>query len=443
MTIQLIKNYFDQAKSYSDENIKRLHSLLLIIDYKYLVADSYIDAINWLNNIGVTISRDVGQDVKTSGLFLPISGLGNPKFPNNNIELIKCLEENSPESKYALQDFLSKNKRPSLIIFGMENNDKWMLGAWRHSGLIGQFNRGCTKFRTRSLNGFREGRHPIALELRQNAPITKFTVDRFDKKRLFNRGGNGLLIDQDYKISLIGCGSIGSYLADDLAKVGFNNFVFIDNDVLGSENLARHYCSISHLYTNKAEALKLELTRKYPHLDIQLEKKDVRNLISDNIDFLNSSDLTIIAIADYSTEMMINEAYKRGFITSSILIVWVEPYIRAGQAVLLRPNKQGCFKCLFKIIDGNNTFKYTIFKSNNNVVLRESGCQSSYVPYGAVDICNFTNCLTRIIDKIHNNEYPENMLFQFIKKEDNLDYSLSVKTFEELDKFEYCCKGNN
>lgn len=147
----------------------------------------------------------------------------------------------------------------------------------------------------------------------------------------------------------------------------------VDDDQLGSENLARHYCGIEHLAESKTKALKVALSKQYPHLNVSTEEKDLRNLISDNMEFLNKANLNIFAIANYSTEIMINEGYKQNLINIPTLIVWVEPYIKAGQAILLYPNRKGCFKCLFNMSDGHNTFKYSINKSN--VTLREAGCQ--------------------------------------------------------------------
>lgn len=440
--INLTQNYQQKLDFNNIENIKRYNAIAYLKDYKYLVAQDCQTAFSWLQNVGIVISRKEYQaDIIKEGLFLPLKTLGTPPFPSNNFKISNFLEKTSRNDYKTLFNFLQKHERPSLIVFSLKSRDNCFLGAWQYSKLMDEVKVGKETKKLNHIKGFRKDKNPLTLELRLNTPIKKFLVERFDKERLFNRGGTGLQMNQDYKINMIGCGSVGSYLAADLVKIGVNNFVLVDDDSLCSENLARHYCSIEYINQPKVQSLKEALCKEQPHLNILTKQTDLRNLIIENVDFLNEANLNIIAIADYTTEMMVNDAYKAGLINIPTLIVWVEPYIKAGQAVLLQPNKRGCLNCLFIIQDNNSIFKYSISKFEQKNLLKDAGCHSTYVPYGAIDVCSFTNFLTRIIDKIYKNEYTENMLFQFIKNQDELSFSLNMKAFSELEDFEYCCEG--
>lgn len=44
------------------------------------------------------------------------------------------------------------------------------------------------------------------------------------------------------KAVFVGCGSVGSLVAVELAKAGVGNFMLIDNDVFGYHNICRHQC---------------------------------------------------------------------------------------------------------------------------------------------------------------------------------------------------------
>ena len=46
---------------------------------------------------------------------------------------------------------------------------------------------------------------------------------------------------------ILGCGSVGSLVALELARAGIGKFVLVDNDILEYHNLCRHQCSISEV----------------------------------------------------------------------------------------------------------------------------------------------------------------------------------------------------
>ena len=55
---------------------------------------------------------------------------------------------------------------------------------------------------------------------------------------------------------IIGCGSVGSLVALELARSGVGKFVLIDNDILEYHNICRHQCSILEVGQFKSIALK-------------------------------------------------------------------------------------------------------------------------------------------------------------------------------------------
>lgn len=54
---------------------------------------------------------------------------------------------------------------------------------------------------------------------------------------------------------ILGCGSVGSLIALELARAGVGNFVLIDNDILEYHNLCRHQCSIREVGQFKVVSL--------------------------------------------------------------------------------------------------------------------------------------------------------------------------------------------
>ena len=46
------------------------------------------------------------------------------------------------------------------------------------------------------------------------------------------------------KVVVLGCGSVGSLIAMELARSGVGNFLLVDADTLEYHNLCRHQCGI-------------------------------------------------------------------------------------------------------------------------------------------------------------------------------------------------------
>lgn len=77
-------------------------------------------------------------------------------------------------------------------------------------------------------------------------------------QNIFSRN-TGILesdIMQDKCAIILGCGSVGSLVALELARSGVGKFVLVDNDVLEYHNLCRHQCAIHEVGSYKVDALK-------------------------------------------------------------------------------------------------------------------------------------------------------------------------------------------
>ena len=56
-------------------------------------------------------------------------------------------------------------------------------------------------------------------------------------------------------VVLVGCGSVGSLIAVELAKAGVGRFMLIDNDILGYHNVCRHQCGVHDVGRYKTDAV--------------------------------------------------------------------------------------------------------------------------------------------------------------------------------------------
>lgn len=77
--------------------------------------------------------------------------------------------------------------------------------------------------------------------------------------------------NQTKPVAIIGCGSIGSFAALTLAKMGFQKFLLYDGDYVGPENIGCQMFGWEHVGKKKTEALKSLLIEYSP-----LTNNDIR-----------------------------------------------------------------------------------------------------------------------------------------------------------------------
>ena len=70
------------------------------------------------------------------------------------------------------------------------------------------------------------------------------------------------------KAVLIGCGSVCSLVALELAKSGVGNFMLIDSDIMGYHNICRHQCGMLDVGRYKTEALKERILLINPYANV-------------------------------------------------------------------------------------------------------------------------------------------------------------------------------
>lgn len=98
--------------------------------------------------------------------------------------------------------------------------------------------------------------------------------------------------EHDVSISIIGCGAIGSTVAENLARFGIKNFVLFDDDVVTSHNVANQMFTQNHIGMKKVDALENIIKEINPEANVRkfdekYEDKRVSGVVClcvDNID---------------------------------------------------------------------------------------------------------------------------------------------------------------
>lgn len=369
-------------------------------------ADSKNDAIQWIQNIGGSYNENAISKV----IYVPLKKLLSYPYPKNNKEIYHLLIDNNLCNINDYFRYLNDSQRPAKVLFSSQLEDSFVWGVWEHQEPSKQNTKlyKGKKITQRGLKGFRRGSKNGRLELLRDfseVEIKKYYVQDVRASRLKKRGGDGELKYQSKRVVIIGCGALGSHLAQALFDLGVQDLFLIDPDTLSYENINRHLCGADQVGVNKTIAIKRKLNRHYPTSRIKTFEDDVLSLLNSYPKALNSYDLVISAISHIPTELRVNELQKQGILTSPVLDIWVEPYLTAGHGIWIEPHKSIDLNSVFQ----NGKFKYQVLRNGNQYSKKELGCNTSYVPYGALDLKRFINEVAFFINDQWSQEQSDSL----------------------------------
>ncbi len=208
-----------------------------------------------------------------------------------------------------------------------------------------------------------------------------FRVDIMDIRPDFIHSRNLLFEDlKNKRIVLVGCGAIGGYVAQALVRLGagtgnFGEFVLIDPDIIGAENLGRHYLGMNNLFKPKAEALRQELSRQFPYARISVQAETVCAKQK-----FFTGDLIVDATGEEAVSEMINGYHVEQTIrVPPVLYVWIKGNGECVQSLFVDSRRYGCFRCL-RITDTSRYMEDRFPTITHPPQRRHLGCRS-FTPY--------------------------------------------------------------
>lgn len=181
----------------------------------------------------------------------------------------------------------------------------------------------------------------------------------------------------------MGCGAIGSEVAELLAKAGVGELTLIDHDSLYTANVGRHLLGIRHIGWYKAEGVANALQHHLPHLAIGgIYTKKFGRLTAVELKKLAAMDMIVTAGLDIEGEAVVNAWRQTLEQPPAYLSTWVEAYGTAGHAVLLYGKAD-----LMAGFEGEHpAFRLTDWPAGAGQLIVEAGCGNVFQPHGAVDL---------------------------------------------------------
>jgi len=196
-------------------------------------------------------------------------------------------------------------------------------------------------------------------------------------------------------VVVIGCGMLGSPIAEGLARAGVGCLTLIDSDELDAANIGRHVLGASYLGQGKAEALAHHIRATIPTTKVMPIGEDLVAQEKCNV-FGPGIDLVICTTADKRCEQyLMAERFSHGA-PGVLLICWLEPYAVAGHA-LASSSPSESLADLFS--SRGNFLKPCVDWPNGIPAHRVPACQAAFQPAGmAAAVPAIAMCTSAVLD---------------------------------------------
>ncbi|GCF11297.1 ThiF family adenylyltransferase [Dictyobacter arantiisoli] len=170
-------------------------------------------------------------------------------------------------------------------------------------------------------------------------------LDRYSRQTLFGPiGKEGQEQLRTARVSIIGCGALGTVLANNLCRAGVGHLVIADRDYIELNNLQRQILFDEDdvaQHMPKAIAAANRLRRINSEVTIEPLVEDIT---ADGIESLvQGSDLILDATDNFETRYIINDAcvkYQRPWVYSGVIAAY-------GVTMNILPGQTACLRCVF------------------------------------------------------------------------------------------------
>ncbi|MEP0418067.1 MAG: ThiF family adenylyltransferase [Ekhidna sp.] len=315
-----------------------------------------------------------------SGIYIPLkldSDLIPPKYDQNwtMAEFIDWLRPKISDEHW-------KNITESILDKKPTRFEYLLLGIPRETGptiLVGVH-----------LKPKKETPHPL-LKKGAGWGLELLTISRLDNTAFLPRGGSRLEL-QNKSVLLVGCGSVGSHIALNLAKMGIGKLDLVDKDILKLENIQRFAIGFEYSLKPKVMALREYLDKNHLNTLVAAHENTIESFLDTEGADLTSHDLIISATGDPAINMYLNQECRKKEVP--LIVAWNEPYSIGGHAQLSISPQKGCYKCLDR--DHYNIASFAAKDQSKPFYKKHLGCGEVYTPYNALD----SSCTSEIASRM-------------------------------------------
>lgn len=246
--------------------------------------------------------------------------------------------------------------------------------------------------------------------------IACLETTRCDYEFLNKQIGNDVrLIDK--KVAIIGAGSLGSYVANEVIRSGVKQLTIYDDDTLSEQNVLRHTIGMSGVGYTKVIALKATLQHIHPEI---LVNSISTKFFEDNIALTSGKyDLIIFTVGGSDTQLECNKEFSRASNKEKVVYGWLEADGINSHVLYVDYKNPGCFQCLFTDAEGSPV-NNKVNVANESVIeertIRNS-CGGTRVAYGTEILSRTTSVIINTIKKIYTESCKDNFLIDINAEE--------------------------
>lgn len=220
-------------------------------------------------------------------------------------------------------------------------------------------------------------------EIERRVPLVPLTARRQTAAHMRERGGASLELLGKH-VAVLGCGAVGSVVADTFAAAGVGRLTLVDPDEYSEDNVFRHILAPAYIGIPKSWGLKHQLELRYPGVSVEAVEVSAQRWLAKTS--LAAFDGVVLAFGAPSVERSFARAFRSQDQKLPIVFTWLEALDLGGHSVLMWTDKPGCLDCLYRDEEGAPCLhpRTTFLEPNQHVTRNLTGCASVFVPYGAL-----------------------------------------------------------
>lgn len=215
----------------------------------------------------------------------------------------------------------------------------------------------------------------------RNLAIEPFQVSRIDADWSLARDSALSQLHQrrTMRVLLLGAGSLGSPIAQLLARAGLGSLTIVDSELMEPENISRHMLGLPHVDAAKAPQVALELSRLVPDLEVKGFQSEACSWLMKNAG-LGTFDLVIDCTAESSVRTFITMTRAALLGATPVIHAWLEPLCSAGHVVLTQAEVP------WPLEDPADALVHASDISAEDTRVRVPACSAGFHPYGMADV---------------------------------------------------------
>ena len=238
-------------------------------------------------------------------------------------------------------------------------------------------------------------RRQLQIKASKTDGVRQVRVIRKDYDYLLSRGGARPSL-KDKRVLLLGCGSLGGFVANNLCQIGVTKLDLIDNDEFKYDNIYRHFMGFDAIKMSKGKSgfksdlLSTVLNEKYAYLDIDpmnYNERSVEQIVLKNPEILKQYDLVISALGEPTLNLAVNDLLIEHQIPTPFIVCFNEPYGIGGHVITTNITRDSCLRCYYTAIPNGGlcAFRPGLTAPDQSFKKTLSGCSGAFVPYSSLD----------------------------------------------------------